>query len=91
MHSVSFSEVIDFWQAAGTKRWFAKRNAFDAEFRQRFLAAHEAALRGDLIGWSLTAQGALASVLLLDQFPRNAFRDTPRAYETDALARETAD
>jgi uncharacterized protein (DUF924 family) len=85
------SEVIEFWRAAGPKRWFSKRKAFDAEFRQRFLAAHEATLRGDLIGWSLTAEGALALVLLLDQFPRNAFRDTPRAFETDLLAREMAD
>ncbi|GAA0746248.1 DUF924 domain-containing protein [Ideonella azotifigens] len=85
------SEVVGFWQAAGRKRWFSKSTSFDAEFKQRFLPAHEAALRGYLIGWSLTAEGALALVLLLDQFPRNAFRDTPRAYETDALARETAD
>ncbi|HSI48030.1 MAG TPA: DUF924 family protein [Ideonella sp.] len=91
MHPVSFSEVIEFWQAAGSKRWFSKSKAFDAEFKQCFLAAHEAALRGYLIGWSLTAEGTLALVLLLDQFPRNAFRDMPRAFETDALARETAD
>ena len=85
------SEVVEFWRAAGPKRWFAKSKAFDAEFKQRFLPAHEAALRGYLIGWSLTAEGALALVLLLDQLPRNAFRDKPRSFETDALARETAE
>jgi len=85
------SQVVEFWRTAGPKRWFAKSTSFDAEFKQRFLPAHEAALRGYLIGWSLTAEGALALVLLLDQFPRNAFRDKPRAFETDALARETAD
>lgn len=83
-------EVVDFWQAAGPQRWFRKDEAFDAEFRSRFLAAHEAAARGELHGWAATAEGVLALVLLLDQFPRNAFRGTPRVYATDAQARDVA-
>jgi uncharacterized protein (DUF924 family) len=51
---------------------------------------HEAAARGDLDGWASTAEGALALVILLDQFPRNCFRASPRMYETDAKAREVA-
>lgn len=47
-------------------------------------------MRGELAGWLTTSHGALALVLLLDQFPRNAFRGTPRMYQTDALAREIA-
>jgi uncharacterized protein (DUF924 family) len=84
-------DVVEFWRAAGANRWFAKDEAFDAEFRDRFLAAHEAAAAGALDHWSATAEGTLALVLLLDQFPRNAFRGTPRMYATDAAARRIAD
>ena len=80
--------VVDFWREAGPGLWFAKDDAFDRRFRERFLSAHEAAARGELAGWLATPDGALALVLLLDQFPRNAFRGTPRMYATDALARE---
>ena len=83
--------VVDFWREAGPGRWFAKDPAFDRTFRDRFLALHEAATRGELVDWLVTPDGALALVLLLDQFPRNAFRDTPRMYDTDAQARAMAD
>ena len=59
-------------------------------FRERFLADHEAAARGELEHWMATPEGALALVVLLDQFPRNAFRGTARMYDTDALARRAA-
>lgn len=84
------AEVVRFWADAGPCRWFRRDDAFDAEFRRRFLAAHEAAAAGRLAGWGATAEGALALVLLLDQFPRNAFRGTSRVYATDAMAREAA-
>jgi uncharacterized protein (DUF924 family) len=84
------AELIDFWREAGPARWFRKDEAFDALFRERFLAMHEAAARGDLQAWGATPEGALALVLLLDQFPRNAFRGTPRVYATDAQARDAA-
>jgi uncharacterized protein (DUF924 family) len=83
-------DLLRFWREAGPQRWFRRDDAFDAEFRERFLAAHEAAAAGTLQHWKNTADGALALVLLLDQFPRNAFRDTPRMYATDAQAREVA-
>jgi uncharacterized protein (DUF924 family) len=83
--------VVGFWEEAGEALWFAKDPAFDARFRERFLTLHEAATRGELAGWASTADGALALVILLDQFPRNAFRGTPRMYATDAMAREVAD
>jgi uncharacterized protein (DUF924 family) len=79
--------VVDFWRAAGPALWFAKDDAFDRRFRERFLAEHAAATRGELAGWPATAEGALALVILLDQFPRNAFRGTPRMYATDGHAR----
>jgi uncharacterized protein (DUF924 family) len=84
-------EVVDFWREAGPGLWFAKDAAFDTRFRTRFLAVHEAAARAELGTWAATAAGALALILLLDQFPRNAFRSTPRMYATDAAARGVAD
>lgn len=75
---------------AGPSRWFAKDAEFDREFRERFLALHEAAASGSCAGWLAAPNGALALLLLLDQFPRNAFRGTPRMYATDAMARGVA-
>jgi uncharacterized protein (DUF924 family) len=83
--------MVAFWRDAGPDRWFAKDPEFDRLFRDRFVSLHEAAARGELVHWLATAEGALALVLLLDQFPRNAFRGTPRMYDTDALARTIAD
>lgn len=83
--------VVQFWRDAGPRRWFKQDDAFDALFRSRFLDAHEAAAAGRLPSWADSPEGALALVLLLDQFPRNAFRGTPRMYATDALARAAAD
>jgi len=84
-------EVLAFWQDAGPKRWFQHDQDFDTQFRDRFLAVHEAAAAGALDHWLASAEGALALVLLLDQFPRNAFRGTARMYATDAQARAAAD
>ena len=84
------SELLAFWEDAGPAQWFAKDPEFDRRFRERFLADHEAAARGELAYWLSSAEGALALVILLDQFPRNAFRDTPRMYDTDAIARKAA-
>ena len=83
-------KVVAFWKEAGAAKWFAKDAEFDRRFRERFLLDHESAARGELQHWQSTPDGALALVILLDQFPRNAFRDTPRMYDTDALARRVA-
>ncbi|AHB48925.1 hypothetical protein W911_11755 [Hyphomicrobium nitrativorans NL23] len=80
------ADVVAFWRDAGPKRWFAKADDFDREFTVRGLALHEKAARGDLDTWSATPEGALALMILLDQFPRNAFRGTPRMFATDAKA-----
>ncbi len=84
------TDVIDFWCEAGPKLWFAKDPEFDDSFKQRFLSAHEAAVRRGLSHWLRSAEGALALILLLDQFPRNAFRGTSRMYASDPLARSMA-
>lgn len=84
------SAVVSFWREAGPEFWFAKDAAFDRKFREGFLELHEAAARGQLPGWEASPLGTLALLLLLDQFPRNAFRGTPGMYESDALARRVA-
>jgi uncharacterized protein (DUF924 family) len=86
----SSHDVVAFWRDAGPSRWFRKDEVFDSEFRDRFLTAHEAAARGELDAWAATAEGALAFCILLDQFPRNAFRGTARMFATDAKARDIA-
>lgn len=83
--------IVDFWRAAGPGLWFAKDPEFDRRFREQFLSLYLAAASGELADWPETPQGAMALVILLDQFPRNAFRGTPRMYATDAMARRIAD
>jgi uncharacterized protein (DUF924 family) len=80
------TDVVSFWRGAGPERWFRKNGGFDDTFRERFLGAHEAAAAGSLAHWAATADGALALLVLLDQFPRNAFRNSPRMFATDAQA-----
>lgn len=79
------ASLVTFWREAGRARWFGKDEAFDALFRERFMPLHleAAARRHD--GWLETAEGALALLLLLDQFPRNAFRGTAHMFATDPL------
>lgn len=85
------SRVVDFWRDAGPERWFAKDPRFDERFRKRFADLHSMA-RGGQLGWREgSATGALGVVLLLDQYPRNAFRGRPEMYATDDLARAVAD
>lgn len=84
------ADVIRFWRDAGPERWFAKDPVFDRLFREGFLRQHLAAAEHALDHWQALPDGALALVLLLDQFPRNAFRGTARVYATDPLARRVA-
>jgi uncharacterized protein (DUF924 family) len=84
-------DVVGFWREAGETAWFRKDNAFDTAFRTRFLDAHEAAARGELDNWADTAEGALALILLLDQFPRNCFRGSSAMFATDEKAIAVAD
>lgn len=90
MAATTAEDVVDFWREAGPSRWFRKDGVFDSAFRDRFLIAHEAAARGELDGWVATPGGAIALCILLDQFPRNAFRESARMFASDAKAREIA-
>ncbi|MCZ2497616.1 DUF924 family protein [Xylophilus sp. Kf1] len=82
--------IVDFWRDAGPRKWFTKDAAFDAEFRERFFDAHQAAARRELDRWMDSALGGLGLLLLLDQYPRNAFRGTAHMFATDPLARRYA-
>ena len=85
------ADVLAFWRAAGPPKWFTKDSAFDSEVAARFSTLWRAAAAGKLSAWEETPEAALALVIVLDQFPRNMFRDDARAFATDALARAAAD
>jgi uncharacterized protein (DUF924 family) len=82
--------ILAFWRQAGYYRWYGRDDAFDAEIRRRFLQTWQQASAGDLSSWKGSDEGALALVIVLDQFPRNMFRDNAMMYSSDALARDVA-
>lgn len=88
--SIAAGDVVAFWRDAGMDKWFRGGDAFDAQCRAQFLHAHHAAARREYEGWMDTAEGALALLILLDQIPRNVFRDSGHAFATDPLARHYA-
>jgi uncharacterized protein (DUF924 family) len=83
-------DVLAFWREAGPARWYKRDAAFDAVVRSQFLGLWEKAVAGELSSWEASDDGALALVIVLDQFPRNMFRGDVRTYSGDALAREVA-
>ncbi|HSQ79832.1 MAG TPA: DUF924 family protein [Casimicrobiaceae bacterium] len=89
------AEILDFWfppGASGERReWFQKDPAFDGEIRERFGTALAAGLAGAFGDWCTSPRGALARIVLLDQYTRNAFRDTPAAFAGDPAALATAE
>jgi uncharacterized protein (DUF924 family) len=84
-------DVLNFWRTAGPAKWFAKDAAFDAAIRTQFLATYAAAAAGNLASWEQTAESTLALIVVLDQFPRNMFRDHSRAFAADSLALAVAE
>jgi len=87
---VTPGDILAFWREAGRERWYTKDTAFDADIRGRFLGLWQKAAAGELSCWETSDTGALALVIILDQFPRNMFRDDIRTYSSDPLAREVA-
>jgi uncharacterized protein (DUF924 family) len=85
------ADILAFWRAADRERWYKRDAAFDAEVRSRFFELWQTAAAGELSSWEATDDGALALVIVLDQFPRNMFRDDIRTYSSDGLARAVAD
>ena len=84
------SGILAFWREAGRARWYKRDDAFDAEIRRRFLAVWQKAAAGEFASWEASDDGALALVIVLDQFPRNMFRGTRQAFASDAQARDVA-
>jgi uncharacterized protein (DUF924 family) len=93
------AEVLDFWfgpltagvaRPARRRRWFSASADDDDEIRARFAHLIERAGGGGLDAWLASPEGTLAFILVCDQFPRQAFRGTPRAFATDGVAREAA-
>ncbi len=79
--------ILTFWFDELTdKQHFAKDAALDETIRTRFGATLDAAARCELFAWRATAEGRLAEIIVLDQFSRNVYRDTARAFAQDALA-----
>jgi uncharacterized protein (DUF924 family) len=90
-HTLSLAgDVLAYWRALGPQRWFVKDTAVDAEIRHEFQEVHRAAVAGSLGHWEDDASGALALIIVLDQFPRNMFRGTAAALAADPLARAAA-
>ncbi len=84
-------EVLQFWFGDGPPyadrpEWFRKSDEFDREIERRFGPLMETALQDGLQGWAGEPQAALARVILLDQFTRNVYRNTPKAFAGDPLA-----
>ena len=98
---MSIDEVLTFWFGTpGTgddsysvrrKLWFRKSPDVDQTIQDTFLPTYEKASSGSVLeDWQTTAQGALALIVVLDQFPRHLFRNDPRAFATDSKARAIA-
>jgi len=82
-------DVIKFWfNEISSSMWFRKDEKFDETIRERFFETYEAVMSGDTASWRSTPQGRLAEVVVLDQFARNMFRNSPKAFMGDALALE---
>lgn len=79
--------VVHFWfQELTPAQWWKVDPALDELIRSRFAAAHQAANAGELFGWRAQPQGRLAEIIVLDQFSRNMYRGTPRAFASDPMA-----
>lgn len=84
---MNHNDVIDFWfTELSPSDWWKKDPAFDQRIKERFGRIHQAATSLELFHWRETAQGCLAEIIVLDQFSRNIYRDTPRAFSSDGIA-----
>lgn len=84
---MQYQDVLNFWFDEITpEHWWQKDEEFDQQIRRRFLAAHTAATRCELFEWRKHPSGRLAEIIVLDQFSRNIFRDSPAAFASDAQA-----
>ena len=84
-------EILKFWfEETSPDQWFQKNADFDSEIRNRFEGDYVCAARGEYDHWMETAKGSLALIIMLDQFPRNMYRDTASMFSTDDKALSVA-
>ena len=84
---MSYQEVLNFWfKEIEPANWWVKDSAFDNSITEKFLSIHNAAKHCELAPWRETAHGRLAEIIVLDQFSRNMYRDTPQAFACDGIA-----
>jgi len=82
-----YQAVLDFWfEEINQSQWWVKDDDFDQLIIDRFSALHKSAMAGELFEWRKTPQGRLAEIIVLDQFSRNMFRETPESFASDPLA-----
>lgn len=82
-----YQEILNFWfKEIEPASWWKKDDGFDALLVERFSEIHEKASRCELYEWRRQAEGRLAEIIVLDQFPRNMFRDSARAFASDSMA-----
>lgn len=84
---MEYKKVLDFWfDELKQEDWFTKSDELDETIRERFLETHTAVTKNETAEWRVEAKGALAEIIVLDQFSRNMFRDTPEAFASDSQA-----
>ena len=82
-----YKKILEFWfEEIDTSQWWVKDESFDEGIRQRFLELHKKAVTCELYAWRKTSLGALAEIIVVDQFSRNMFRDKPESFAYDSLA-----
>ncbi|NNL56165.1 MAG: DUF924 domain-containing protein [Pseudomonadales bacterium] len=87
MANLPYKEIISFWFGEiDPAKWWVKDAAFDNLLVERFGAVHQRAAQCELYAWRAVAEGRLAEIIVLDQFSRNMFRETPLAFANDGLA-----
>lgn len=81
------NDILAFWFDEQTeKNWFVKDEAFDEEIRQRFGECYQRVIQGEMVTWREELKGRLAEIIVLDQFSRNMFRDSGKAFAQDGMA-----
>ena len=82
-----YQMILKFWfEEIDRSQWWSKNGKFDQRIRERFAEIHAKAIRCELFAWRKDAEGRLAEIIVLDQFSRNMFRDSPLSFANDSLA-----
>jgi uncharacterized protein (DUF924 family) len=84
---MNYSEVLDFWfETLSEKDWYSKSDEMDLLIKDKFQETHSKAIAGELFSWRTSIKGRLAEIIVLDQFSRNMFRNSPKSFSSDAQA-----